>query len=180
MLGIPTFEAMVVNFGFAAPISPRPVVLAVLTPDGGGVLWTGSIGSNAHGNGTNTTMPPSLADVRDWQPYAPGDPTYSLLAHQFGGRNITLHSAMRTPASPFGSEPPPCLQTPGGCSLPLALFLPDLRLQQCLECEQAAAYSIVFANDAPTLTVRTVPGVGRFNVVGQVQISVRAGWSHSL
>jgi len=94
--------------------------------------------------------------------------------HRLGGQNITLYST-RTPAAPFGPEPPPCLHDAAGCALPLALFLPDLRLRKCIRCDHAEAYSVVFANDEPTLNVSVVPGVGRFNIVGEVQVRVGEG-----
>lgn len=169
---IPRFTATVVNYGFAAPINPRPVYLALLTPDGSGVLWTGSGWPEV--NATTT----SLADVRDWQPFTPGDPTYSPLAHPFGGENTTLYST-RTSGSPFGPKPPLCLEDKAGCYLPLALFLPDLRLRKCLACDHAEAYSIVFANDAQTMKVSPVGGVGRFNIVGKVHVVVDRA-SHSI
>ena len=163
---IKSFKAALVNYGFAAPINPRPVYLALLTPDGSGVLFTGS--GWADQNETTT----SVADVRDWQPFAPGDPTYSSLAHSFGGENIKLYST-HTPTSPFGPAPPPCLKDKAGCALPLALFLPDDRLRKCMKCEHAEAYSIVFANDEQTLNVSTVSGIGRFNVVGKLNVMVK-------
>ena len=162
---IPHFTAAVVNYGFAAPINPRPVYLALLTPDGSRVLWTGSGWPEVN----ETTM--SLADVRDWQPFTPGDPTYSPLAHPLGGQNITLYST-HNPNSPIGPKPPPCLADKAGCFLPLALFLPDLRLRKCIACDHAAAFSIVFANDAQTMNVSTVPGTGRFNIVGKVHVGL--------
>lgn len=166
---IPSFNASVVNFGFAAPINPRPVYLALLTPDGSGVLWTGSGWPDRDVNETTT----SLADVRDWQPFTPGDPTYSSLAHPFGSQNITLYStATRTASSRRTPQLPPCLGDVAGCMLPLALFLPDLRLQKCVKCNQSEAYSIVFANDERTMGVSSIEGIGRFNVVGKVNVGV--------
>lgn len=65
----PNFNATVVNWGFSAPINPRPVYLVLLSPDRGTIVWQ---------------SPESLADVRDWQPHFPGDPTYTPLRHTFG------------------------------------------------------------------------------------------------
>jgi hypothetical protein len=64
------FNASVVNWGFAAPINPRPLLLVLLTMNGSSVVWQSKV---------------SLADVRDWQPYHPGDPTFTPLEYSFGG-----------------------------------------------------------------------------------------------
>ena len=59
------FEAALVNWGFAAPISPRPVQLLLLAANGT-IVWSSA----------------TLADPRDWQPYTPGDPTFFPLLHR--------------------------------------------------------------------------------------------------
>lgn len=96
-----TFSATLRNWGFAAPVNPRPVYLVVMSPDKRRILW------RSH----------SLADPRDWQPYTPGDPFYTPQRHRFGATNLTIASANVEKYCP-GSKP---------CALPLGLYLPDAR-----------------------------------------------------
>lgn len=79
-----SFDAALVNWGFAAPISPRPVQLVVLS-DNGTVTWRSA----------------TLADPRDWQPYQPGDPTFLPLLHR-------LHGEVSIPAAALSCGMPSC------------------------------------------------------------------------
>ena len=96
-----TFSATLRNWGFAAPVNPRPVYLVVMSPDKQRILW------RSH----------SLADPRDWQPYTPGDPFYTPQRHRFGATNLTIASADVEKYCPRRKP----------CALPLGLYLPDAR-----------------------------------------------------
>ena len=131
------FSAGLVNWGFAAPINPRPVLLVLLSADSSAILWR-SAGS--------------LADVREWQPHAPGDPTYSALEHALG-------SSETVPTNASAGE-----------SLPVGLFLPDARMEALAStAEAAAAYSIRLANDGVGWVA--VVGEGAVNVIGHVTLT---------
>jgi len=71
------FSAMLLNWGFAAPVNPRPVHAVILSADKATVLWCS----------------PSLADPRDWQPHIPGDPFYTPTRHAFGGSELAVTAA---------------------------------------------------------------------------------------
>eukprot|EP01050_Picozoa_sp_SAG11_P019979 SAG11_NODE_3276_length_2559_cov_1.853252_2_plen_209_part_00 len=116
-----TFSATLRNWGFAAPVNPRPVYLVMMSPDKRRVLW------RSH----------SLADPRDWQPYTPGDPFYTPQRHRFGATNLTIASA------DVGKHCP----GPKSCALPLGLYLPDARPALFAKAGVAPAYSIRLAND---------------------------------
>ena len=63
------FSAALLNWGFAAPISPRPVMLVLLAANNS-IVWRSA----------------SLADPRDFQPFVPGDPTYLPALHRITAR----------------------------------------------------------------------------------------------
>ena len=63
-----TFAADIVNYGFAAPVNPRPVQL-VLLRQRAEVVWRSA----------------SLANPVEWQPRVQFDPTYQLTRHRIGG-----------------------------------------------------------------------------------------------
>ena len=63
-----TFAANIVNFGFAAPVNPRPVQL-VLLRERAEVVWRSD----------------SLANPMEWRPRVQYDPTYQLTRHRIGG-----------------------------------------------------------------------------------------------
>jgi hypothetical protein len=62
-----TFAADIVNYGFSAPVNPRPVQLVLLLRSE--VVWRS----------------PSLANPIEWQPRVQFDPTYELTRHRIGG-----------------------------------------------------------------------------------------------
>lgn len=104
----------------------------------------------------------SLADVRDWQPHTPGDPTNTPIFHSFG-MHIAADALMREVApacvgariSESGTRRPE-KSTASACTLLLGLFLPDARMSNLTMTETtAAAFSVRFANDGvPWLSVR--------------------------
>lgn len=61
-----TFRAGLVNWGFAAPINPRPILLVLLAADASDIVWRSAS---------------TMCDVRDMQPHIPGDPTFSAIEH---------------------------------------------------------------------------------------------------
>jgi hypothetical protein len=67
------FSATLVNWGFAAPINPRPVLLVLLSADAKRIVWRSAA---------------SLADPREWQPHLPGDPTYSVIEHTLSSSEV--------------------------------------------------------------------------------------------
>merc|ERR1712070_144291 len=69
------FSAQLVNFGFAAPINPRPVWLVLLSANNSSMVYKSQ---------------DSIADPRDWQPFMPGDPTFTPLVHTLGGGGVTM------------------------------------------------------------------------------------------
>ena len=71
------FSATLVNWGFAAPINPRPVQVVILSKDRTRILWRSD----------------TLVDPRQWQPHIPGSPFYTPLRHTFGG-NLTVNAAL--------------------------------------------------------------------------------------
>ena len=115
------FEAALVNWGFAAPISPRPVQLVLLSHNDS-VVWRS----------------PSLADPRDWQPFVPGDPTYLPTLHRIHAAELSI------PASVLR-----CDGHAPSCTFRFGLSLPDMRMTKA-EVEGplgGAAYCIRLAND---------------------------------
>lgn len=69
-----SFSASIVNWGFAAPINPRPVKLVLLAKEKKRIIWRSE----------------SLADPREWQPYIPGSPFYTPMKHIIKG-NLTVN-----------------------------------------------------------------------------------------
>lgn len=136
------FEAALLNWGFAAPISPRPVRLA-LVGDGGQVAWSSE----------------SLADPRDWQPYTPGDPTFLPLLHRLRA-NLTI------PASALGCNIESRSNSQNqSCLFNFGLYMPDMRLEQAMAkgAVDNSAYCIRLAND-------DIPWVGGINLMGEVVV----------
>ena len=130
------FSAGLVNWGFAAPVNPRPVLLVLLSPgSAGAIAWRSD----------------SLADVTDWQPHQPGDPTYSAVEH-------VLVADEKLP-----------LTVPPGEDYRLGILMPDARMENLADTEEmAAAFSIRLANDdVPWVALR---GVGAVNVLGRVAV----------
>ena len=129
-----------VNWGFSAPISPRPVRLVLLG-----------------GNGSIVWQSPSMADPRDWQPhmcaatlfcppsgqemrsltgvYRPGDPTFTPTVHRFGARGLSISASVSRGAKRWG------------------LYLPDMRMGKAVAAGVGAEYCIRLANQG-------VPWVG--------------------
>jgi hypothetical protein len=112
-----SFAAALINWGFAAPISPRPVQLVLMT---GGNSTSSKILWRSH----------SLADPREWQPYVVGDPTFAPSVHRFRADNLTVPTANLT----------------SGAVLEVGLFLPDMRMKKAVAAGVGAAYSIRLAN----------------------------------
>jgi hypothetical protein len=112
-----SFAAALINWGFAPPVSPRPVQLVLMT---GGNSTTRNILWRSH----------SLADPRDWQPYVVGDPTFTPSVHRFRASNLTIPTANLT----------------SGAVLEVGLFLPDMRMENAVVAGVGAAYSIRLAN----------------------------------
>jgi hypothetical protein len=115
-----SFEVALINWGFAAPVSPRPVQLVVLGSNDT-VLWRSA----------------SLADPRDWQPFVPGDPTFLPLLHRLSADVSIPSSALRCSAGQV-------------CTFSFGLAMPDMRMGKVVAEGSAggAAYCIRLANDA--------------------------------
>ena len=64
-----TFAADIVNYGFSAPVNPRPVQLVLILRERAQVVWRSD----------------SLANPMEWQPRVQYDPTYQLTRHRIGG-----------------------------------------------------------------------------------------------
>ena len=112
-----TFSAALVNWGFAAPISPRPVQLVLLAPkSNNSIVWSSA----------------SLADPRDWQPFVPGDPTYLPQLHRLSAQ-ITI--------------PAEVLRAAAGTALRFGLYLPDMRMAPATALGVGADYCVRLAND---------------------------------
>lgn len=141
------FIATLLNWGFAAPINPRPVRLALLSSDQKRIVW------HSH----------SLADPRDWQPHLPSGPFYTPLRHTFGG-NLTIDRPEEL-CNPPASE----------CVLPVGLFMPDPRNDLFAAAGVSAAYSIRLANDVPWVTIAEggINVLGRLQVTGLVNMKSR-------
>lgn len=134
------FEAALVNWGFAAPISPRPVQLVLLSHNDS-VVWRSS----------------SLADPRDWQPHVPGDPTFLPTLHRIRAAELSV------PASVLQ-----CDGHAASCTLRFGLSLPDMRMAKA-EAEgplDGAAYCIRLANENVPW-VRGVNVLGEVKVGGK-------------
>lgn len=112
------FSATLVNWGFAAPINPRPVQAVLLSPDRRRILWRSA----------------TLADPRRWQPHIPGSPFYTPLRHTFGGKLAVRNATL-------------CSDTVPSCVLPIGLFLPDARNDLFAAAGVTTSYSIRLAND---------------------------------
>lgn len=134
-----------INWGFAAPINPRPVLLVLLAADSSAIRWRSAA---------------SLADVRDWQPSLPGDPTFSPLLHQFGSSSMLS-------AADVG-----CVKgQPENCTYMLGLYLPDARMDRVnVTAAAAAAFSVRLANDDTEWVM--IPGAGAVNVFGNLTVLV--------
>ena len=91
-----------------------------------------------------------MADVRDWQPHIPGDPTFSALEHVF-----------------TSVESPPAAVCTGAKTLQLGVFMPDARMQKLAETEaMGAAFSVRLANaDVDWVAVKNE---GAVNVLAKV------------
>lgn len=163
------FTSTLLNWGFAAPINPRPVQLVLLSqpntasqqPRAAHIVWRSE----------------SLADVREWQPYEPGDPTFSPLRHTFKGTvrvppAVNLHCPgfdWRNDSIPPRAEPQvAALPETVGCTLMLGLIMPDLR--PGLLGDTSAAYSIRLANEIPWLVIAGADG-GGVNVLGKIIVT---------
>ena len=128
-----SFNATIVNRGFAAPMNARPV-LAVLVKS------------------PPTAAPIVLAtldtDVRDWQPYLPGDPYFYSVTHE-----------LSMPPTPL----PPSV---GAGTYQLGLYLPDARSKLH---DDDSRFAIRLANeDVPWWTLRGRYGV---NVIATVTVT---------
>jgi hypothetical protein len=138
------FSATLLNWGFAAPINPRPVQLVILSADRTRIVWRSA----------------SLVDPTTWQPHIPGSPFYTPSRHTFGGNlavNVTaaMHLAM--------CEPPA-----SDCMLPIGLHMPDVRNELFAASGVADAFSIRLANEnMPWVTVEKEGGV---NVLGELHV----------
>ena len=88
------FTATILNWGFAAPINPRPVQLVLMSqPTALGARQGASVPNQGDAGGVGADArvlwrSESLADVQEWQPYEPGDPTFTPLRHTIAG---TVH-----------------------------------------------------------------------------------------
>ena len=143
------FSAMLLNWGFAAPVNPRPVHAVILSADKATVLWCS----------------PSLADPRDWQPHIPGDPFYTPTRHAFGGSELAVTAADLADGCKSSKR----------CRLPIGLFMPDMRAGNIDAAEVSAAYSVRLANAGVGWSV--VRGAaksahGGVNVLGEIAVSL--------
>lgn len=121
--------------GFAAPINPRPVLLVLLAADT--IVWRSGA---------------TMADVRDWQPHIPGDPTFSALEH-------VLTSSETLPAATCTGDQ--------ATSLQLGIFMPDARMEKLVETNaMGAAFSVRLANS--DVGWQTVKGEGAVNILANV------------
>lgn len=134
------FTAGVVNWGFAAPINPRPVQLVILNEAKSAILWRSE----------------SMADPRSWQPYIPGSPFYTPIHHTIGGKQPLKVSVS-------------CGGAAVECDLPIGLLLPDPRDDLFNAQGLAKDYCIRFANDdVPWLAVG--PEAAGVNLLGTVHV----------
>ena len=116
------FSAKLRNWGFAAPVNPRPVYLVILSADKTEVLWQSA---------------QSMADPRDWQPHTPGDPFYTPIRHVFGASDFSIRGAdLRGHNCGAGKK----------CKLWIGLFMPDMRSDHFDSATVGAAYSVRLAN----------------------------------
>jgi hypothetical protein len=143
-----SFQAALINWGFAAPVSPRPVQLVLLAPNNS-IVWSSE----------------SMADPRDWQPFVPGDPTFLPLLHRLHA-NVTIpSSALRCPVHRVSGKG---AHTGGGatCAFKFGLFLPDMRMEKAIEegPNTGAAWCIQLAN-------KDVGWASGVNVLGNVTVS---------
>ena len=128
-----SFNATLVNYGFAAPMNPRPVLAVLIAASPTATLDA----ANDHGTprahapaGISTLAPIVLGafdvDVREWQPYLPGDPYFYAIDH-----TISLSPVALPPEVTAGTYQ-------------LGLYLPDPRAAQQNE---DARFAIRLAND---------------------------------
>ena len=126
-----TFRAALVNWGFAAPVSPRPVQLVLLAANGS-IAWRSA----------------SLADPRDWQPHIPGDPTFLPQLHRLTADVSIPRSVLTTALAKASSD-----NGGGSATLQFGLHMPDMRPEKAAAAGSGPAYCIRLANsdeDAPT------------------------------
>lgn len=128
------FSASLMNYGFAAPVNRRPVWVVLLSSNNQSLAWKSES---------------SLADPTDWQPFLPGDPTFSVMLHTMGGSVKMVPAGAGSVASSSGR-------------LALGLLLPDAR-------STTAAYSMRFAN--AQVEYIDLEGHGTVNVLGTVTLS---------
>ena len=113
------------------------MLLVLLAADSSNIVWR-----------STTTM----ADVRDWQPHIPGDPTFSALEH-------VISSSETLPAAICAGD--------WVTSLQLGIFMPDARMEKLAETHaMGAAFSVRLANI--DISWQTVKGEGAVNVLANV------------
>ena len=142
------FSAMLRNWGFAAPVNPRPVYLVILSPDKTEVLWQSA---------------QSMADPRDWQPHTPGDPFYTPTRHTFGASGLHINSDLQGHGCAVGEK----------CKLWLGLFMPDMRSAHFASANVGEAYSVRLANaDIEWSVVKksAKSTQGGVNVLGKISV----------
>ena len=145
-----TFQAALINWGFAAPVSPRPVQLVLLAQNGT-IVWCSA----------------SIADPRDWQPFTPGDPTFLPLLHRLQTQATIPASALRC-AGAGGADGGQSGGIPHAqsCAFHFGLHLPDMRMERAAQegPDGGAAYCIRFANDGMPWSAGGVNVLGIFTV----------------
>jgi hypothetical protein len=179
------FTASIVNWGFAAPINPRPVrvVLIKSTDSIGDATFTATT-TRTRSHELVWSSNSSIARWLDWQPHTPGDPTFTPIEHSFGGSFATDTAVLRKAchcSSDDGSRQKAAVGARNGntaerasappCMLELGLFLPDQRMESLLAAgseDAAAAFSVRLANADVGWTV--VPSVGAVNMLGNITI----------
>ena len=128
-----SFDMTLINRGFAAPINQRPVLVAMVKVPHGAHR---AVPLQSRGSAPIELGAFSGADVRDWQPYLPGDPYFHAVEHTLS----------------FGPLPLPTSVSPGLWRL--GLFLPDARAAAH---DSDARFSIRLANDAAHVDWWTAP-----------------------
>jgi hypothetical protein len=100
-------QGSVSNFGFSAPVNPRPVLLTLQRAAGANatVVWSVAVGSD------DSAGAAAAPDPRTWQPHAPADPRRATLNHSLDTR-VAL---------------PPAEELPPGVYL-VGVALPDARV----------------------------------------------------
>ena len=130
------FAADVINYGFSAPVNPRPVQLVLLQrPTRPG---------HADTSFEEVWRSPSLANPVVWQPRVQLDPTYQLTRHRIQG-NFTVQLPALASADAGGGA---------AGNLTLALVLPDARQQthaldhrSCIQLANADTEWVVVGNE---------------------------------